>query len=157
MKWIILSWTHYYWFTAFNHSTGNKLQITCGINSTTENSITTTILETTGLSTDIVTPVPMNSTKYTNQVLTTFETDEFTSATVTNTDISVSISQTNQQQIDKGNNVYNLFTMFLIKATVVSRDSKVINLLKEIKSGLQTKTMGITSTIKGNQSNKRKT
>lgn len=54
------------------------------------------------------------TTKNTNQVLTTtFETSEFTSATVTSTDIFVGRRQTNQQQLDKGNNLYNPITIFL--------------------------------------------
>ena len=45
----------------------------------------------------------------------------------------------------------------LIKATVVYRCSKVINRLRENKSGLQTKTEGNTSTIRGKQRNNRNT
>ncbi|CAC5361852.1 unnamed protein product [Mytilus coruscus] len=86
-----------------HNSTGNKLQITCDNNSTTENSNATTISESTRSSTDITSPVSLMMTEYTNQLLTTtFETDKLTFATFTSTNISLGTRQTNQQQIDKG-------------------------------------------------------
>ena len=44
-----------------------------------------------------------------------------------------------------------------IRATVVYHCSKVINRLKENKSGLQTKTEGNTSTMRGKRQNNRNT
>ena len=50
---------------------------------------------------------------------------------------------------------YNTFCS--IKATLIYRSSKVINRLRENKSGLQTKPEGNTSTIRGKQRNNRNT
>ncbi|XP_052088360.1 uncharacterized protein LOC127725440 [Mytilus californianus] len=84
-------------------SLGNKLNLTCGIGSTTAYSTTAAIAKTTRSSTDVTNQLPLMTTRRTEHQLTTsLESDEFISATVTSTDVPQNTKLTNQQQKDKG-------------------------------------------------------
>ncbi|CAC5426591.1 unnamed protein product [Mytilus coruscus] len=84
-------------------SLGNKLNLTCGIGSTTAYSTTAAIAKTTRSSTDVTNPLPLMTTRTTEHQLTTsLDSNEFISATVTSTDVPQNTKLTNQQQKDKG-------------------------------------------------------
>lgn len=123
-------------FTVVHNTTGNKLRIACDNNNPTEKSTTTTILETTRLSTDITTAVPIMMTKYINHLsATTFETNELTFATFTNTDVlegTRQTRQTSQQQIDQGNHLRNIYIYNSLVIVLVSVRLRKQDLKKKI-------------------------
>ncbi|XP_052088359.1 uncharacterized protein LOC127725439 [Mytilus californianus] len=106
-------------------SSGNKLKLKCGIGSTTAYSTTALIAKTTRSSTEITNPLPLMTTRTTEHQLTTsFDSDEFISATVTSSDFPLNTKQTNQQQKDNGIDDTALYVS--ISATVVGVATVII-------------------------------